>query len=592
MADKKELLARFKGDTKDLEKSTDRAKRSIREYSGEAERGNKKVNQSFLNAGKAATLAAAAFAGIKALNMADEFTLLEARVKNSTKTTEEFTKAFDGLKESSKETGVNLKSSVEVFQRLSLTRKEIGATVDEMLLFTDTVNKLGVVSGASTGALNAALVQLGQGLSAGVLRAEEFNSVVENTPIVAKAIADEFGISTGKLKLLVNEGEVLSKDVFNAINNQAAKANEQFEKMPKTLGRSFSGLVQTVTEAGRGLIEFTRINKIAIGLMDRLSNTVSKVANLTGLIGAGFELAFIDAREAFNDFTVFFRDQYFANIDPVIMKLNKDMADAIANNVSQIRDINFDGMRAEVIDRSTQSLNNFTEKSKELNTETKEIVKNYQSLAEGLTETDEKSKKASKSTSDLTGEVRKIRQETDRFANSTAETFSQFISGSLSAREALRGLINDLQQFLIRKTITSQVSGLLGTAIGGFTGLGSAGNGFAFGGSSASIASNGAPIPGVKPTVASFNSGGSFQVKGMNGVDRNALSLNGKQIANVSKGETVSVGRGGQGVTVNQTVNLSTGVSETVRSEFAKILPQLKENTIAAVKDAQQRGRL
>lgn len=185
---------------------------------------------------------AAAFGVREIVNMSDNFTLLRERVKLSTQSTQEFTQAFRGLQQVSNETGARLNDAVDVFQRLSFVRTELKATVDEMLTFTGTVQKLGVISGASTTAMSAGLLQLGQSLSAGIVRAEEFNSVVENMPALAKAVADQFGVTTGQLRNLVLDGVVASEDFFNAILNDAARVEEAYATMPMTIGRSFAAL--------------------------------------------------------------------------------------------------------------------------------------------------------------------------------------------------------------------------------------------------------------------------------------------------------------------------------------------------------------
>lgn len=177
---------------------------------------------------------------------ADEVALLSARLQQSTQSAAEFDQAFAALSKQAIEIGTNLSNGVEIFQRLSFSRKEIDATNEEMIAFVETVQKLGAVSGASGTALSAGLLQLGQGLSAGILRAEEFNSIMENIPAIGKAIAEEFGVSVGQLRQLVIAGEVLSKDVMTAILRQQQEAAEQFAKLPITIERGFNSLTQGV----------------------------------------------------------------------------------------------------------------------------------------------------------------------------------------------------------------------------------------------------------------------------------------------------------------------------------------------------------
>jgi tape measure domain-containing protein len=179
------------------------------------------------------------------VRVADNMNLLQARVKDSVGATENFKQAFTDLGKISQTTGVELKTTVDIFQRLSFVRTELGATIDQMLSFTGTVEKLGVISGAGTASLNAGLMQLGQALGAGTVRAEEFNSLMENIPAVAVAISSELGVTTAQLKNLVIEGKVLSEDVFAAILRQTEEVSARFAAMPQTVGMAGAAFSQT-----------------------------------------------------------------------------------------------------------------------------------------------------------------------------------------------------------------------------------------------------------------------------------------------------------------------------------------------------------
>lgn len=190
-------------------------------------------------------LAGAFGVGISVAGMvqaADKIALLSARIEQSTQGLAEFNQAFSELSRQSIDVGTDIANGVEIFQRISFSRKELKATNTEMLAFTETVQKLGAISGASGTALNAGLLQLGQGLSAGILRAEEFNSIMENIPAVGVAIADEFGISVGQLRQMVLAGEVFSRDVMDAILKKQDEVNSKFANLPVTLQRGLNSL--------------------------------------------------------------------------------------------------------------------------------------------------------------------------------------------------------------------------------------------------------------------------------------------------------------------------------------------------------------
>jgi len=119
---------------------------------------------------------------IKAVRLADDFAVLQQRIRTATKETGDYNRVSAELYEISQRNGVALKETVSTFQRLSIARAELGATNVELLRVTDAVQQLGIQSGATNSAMQAGQMQFAQAMSAGVVRAEELNSIIENIP--------------------------------------------------------------------------------------------------------------------------------------------------------------------------------------------------------------------------------------------------------------------------------------------------------------------------------------------------------------------------------------------------------------------------
>lgn len=136
------------------------------------------------------------------------------------------------------ETSTPMAATVELFTRLGRAAGEIGATRPQILQFTETVQKLAVVSGATSSESANALLQLSQALASGVLRGDELRSIMENMPALAKAIADGLKVSVGQLREMGAEGKLLATDVFAAILKATDQARQQFENMPLTVERA------------------------------------------------------------------------------------------------------------------------------------------------------------------------------------------------------------------------------------------------------------------------------------------------------------------------------------------------------------------
>lgn len=104
----------------------------------------------------------------------------------------------------------------------------------ELVAFAEQLQKQMTISGASGQSAAAAMVQLTQGLSSGTLRGEELNSVLEQTPMIAKTIAEYMGVSTGEMRELASEGAITADVVKNAILGAAEETNAAYEQMPLT----------------------------------------------------------------------------------------------------------------------------------------------------------------------------------------------------------------------------------------------------------------------------------------------------------------------------------------------------------------------
>ncbi|MFV5615848.1 tape measure protein, partial [Acinetobacter baumannii] len=129
-------------------------------------------------------------------------------------------------------------------------------TMDDTARLTETVSKAVAISGASAEAADAALVQFGQALASGTLRGEELNSVMEQTPALAKAIAQGMGITVGELRSIAAEGKITSQEIVKALRNVEKDVDTLFAKTDITIGQSLTLLNNEITkfvgESGKG----------------------------------------------------------------------------------------------------------------------------------------------------------------------------------------------------------------------------------------------------------------------------------------------------------------------------------------------------
>jgi len=138
-------------------------------------------------------------------------------------------------------------STADLYARLTRSSKDLNASQAEVAVATETVAKALKLAGASAGETESTLVQLGQGLSSGKLQGDELRSLLENAPVVAQAIAKEFGVAVGELKTLGAEGKLTSDRVFKGIVSAASEVNGAFAKTKATGQDAFTAIETAAT---------------------------------------------------------------------------------------------------------------------------------------------------------------------------------------------------------------------------------------------------------------------------------------------------------------------------------------------------------
>lgn len=236
--------------------------------------------------------AGAAAAGAAIVKLGDTYSSLQGRLSLVTKGTEDLARASNALFKVAQDTRGSFEGTVDLYTRLSRATQSLGVSQDELVKVTKTINQTLVISGASAEAANAALMQLGQGFASGTLRGEELNSVLEQTPRLAQAIADGLGVSIGKLRELGKEGKLTAETVLSALQSQAAAVESEFAKMPPTVSQAMQLLRNE-------MLRFTGETNEALGVTRRLSAVIVEatkhIADVASVIGkvlaAGLVLA-------------------------------------------------------------------------------------------------------------------------------------------------------------------------------------------------------------------------------------------------------------------------------------------------------------
>lgn len=216
---------------------------------------------------------------------ADQFSNLSARVRLVTGDGREFTEAMAGIFEVAKRTSSGLDGTATLFTRIAQAGKEIGLGQKEALALTESINQAIQLSGGSATSADAAITQLIQGLQSGVLRGEEFNSVMEQAPRLAQALAAGLKVTTGELRNMAKEGQLTSATVIQALRDQGATLKTEFGQLPATLGRAVTNLSTEWTKFIGALNSSTGATATVAAGIDVLANNLQTVADVAARAG-------------------------------------------------------------------------------------------------------------------------------------------------------------------------------------------------------------------------------------------------------------------------------------------------------------------
>lgn len=221
---------------------------------GKQVQANEKLAQSFNSVRGVITALGVGYLVKEYITLTDQYNTLDQRIKTATRSTGDYTSIQRELFEITQDNGAALRDTVGVFQQFSRAKASLGATNEEMLILTDTVQKLGVIGGATNEDMSNGLRQLGQALASPKVQAEELNSILDSLPEVAVRIEQGLGLLPGTLKQAVQAGDVLSKDIFQTLLKQAPEVAAEFKEIPLSVERATTMLANSVARS-LGLID-------------------------------------------------------------------------------------------------------------------------------------------------------------------------------------------------------------------------------------------------------------------------------------------------------------------------------------------------
>lgn len=251
-----------------IEENIRNANNEQQKFNNSIRGGNNSAN-GLLSTIKKIAVAAGGIVGInKVLNISDELASTKVRLNLLVDDGGSVAELEKKIMASAQRSRASYLTTAKAISQMGLMAGDAFANNDELIAFTETLNKAFVNVGAGTQQIEAATLQLTQAMASGVLRGEELNSVFENAQPVIQAIADYLGEPIGKIRTLAAEGKITADIVKNSLLIAADDINAKFESMPMTWGQVF-----------------TKASNIALQVIQPLLNGINWLANNISIIG-------------------------------------------------------------------------------------------------------------------------------------------------------------------------------------------------------------------------------------------------------------------------------------------------------------------
>lgn len=285
-----DLIARIGGFQQGMDQAARSTQRSMAQVERHADRASAAVMASF----KAIAGAAAAYLGAQqVVQYSQAWVGVQNRIKQVSETFEDFSKQSQAVFSIAQNSQSSLDATAELYQRIAASSGQLGASQEKIAQVTQNISKAMSASGISAEAAQGALVQLGQAFASGVLRGEELNSVLEQAPGLAQAIADGLGVARESLRSMGEAGKLTSKEVFAAILNQTRAIDDSFARSQTTISGAFQVMENSAIKVIGTLDESLGVTKTFVSAVLELSKAwdTNGVQTYTQLLKTGLYVA-------------------------------------------------------------------------------------------------------------------------------------------------------------------------------------------------------------------------------------------------------------------------------------------------------------
>ncbi|EBR3160436.1 phage tail tape measure protein [Salmonella enterica] len=304
MATLRELIIKVSANSQSFQTEISRASRMGQDYyktmqnggrqgaaaSRETQRALAEVTSQLNSAKSSAMGLAGAFAGAYAtghlISLADEWSSVNARLKQASQSTDDFNQSQRALMDISQRTGTAFSDNANLFARSAASMREFGYSSEEVLNVTEAISTGLKLSGASTAEASSVITQFSQALAQGVLRGEEFNSVNENGDRVIRALASGMGVARKDLKAMADAGQLTADKVVPALISQLGSLREEYNAMPQTVSAATTKIENAFMAWVGGANEASGVSRTLTGALNGIADNIDEVATAAGVLVA------------------------------------------------------------------------------------------------------------------------------------------------------------------------------------------------------------------------------------------------------------------------------------------------------------------
>lgn len=204
---------------------------------------------------RAAAAIGAALSIKNIIGLADTMTQTQARLNLITGDLEKTAALQDQIMASANRSRAAYQTTADAVAKMGIMAKDAFNNTDELVAFTELINKQFTIAGTSAQGVDSAMLQLTQAMASGVLRGEELNSIFEQAPTIIQTIADYLNVPIGEIRAMAAEGQITADIVKNAMLSSAGEINAQFEAMPYTFAQVWTMMQNILLEAFGPLIQ-------------------------------------------------------------------------------------------------------------------------------------------------------------------------------------------------------------------------------------------------------------------------------------------------------------------------------------------------